>query len=111
MKSALRMLSRIQGSPLSAREIVDQGNQGSKTVLEVLKEKHPEAQPISEGVLIEAAEIPFHPIIFESINGEAIQRAALHTEGTAGPAGWRRMCTSFRKASSDLCNSISSVAK
>ena len=67
-------------------------------------------------MLIEAAKIPFHPIIFERIDGEAIRRAALHTEGTAGPsgidvAGWRRMCTSFRKASSDLCNSISSVAK
>ena len=67
-------------------------------------------------ILIEAAELPFHPIIFESIDGEAIRRAALHTEGSAGPsridaAGWRRMCTSFRKGSSDLCNSISSVAK
>ena len=116
VKSALRMLSKIQGSSLSARETVDQEKQGSKTVLEVLKEKHPEAQQISEGVLIEAAKMPFHPIIFERIDGEAIRRAALHTEGTAGPsgidaAGWRRMCTSFRKASSDLCNSISSVAK
>ena len=116
MKSALRMLSKIQGSSLSARETIDQEKQGSKTVLEVLKEKHPEAQQISEGVLIEAAKMPFHPIIFERIDGEAIRRAALHTEGTAGPsgidaAGWRRMCTSFRKASSDLCNSMSSVAK
>ena len=72
VKSALWMLSRIQGSSLSAKETVDQDNQGSRTVLEVLKEKHPEAQQISEGVLIEAAEIPFHPIMFESIDGEAI---------------------------------------
>ena len=42
------MLSKIQGSSLSARETVDQEKQGSKTVLEVLKEKHPEAQQISE---------------------------------------------------------------
>ena len=116
VKSALRMLSGIQGSSLSARESVDQDDLGSKTVLEVLKEKHPEAQGINEGILIEAAELPFHPILFESIDGEAIRRAALHTEGSAGPsgidsAGWRRMCTSFRKASSDLCNSTSSVAK
>ena len=67
-------------------------------------------------ILIKAAELPFHPIIFESMDGEAIRKAALHTEGSTGPsgidaAGWRRMCTSFRKASSDLCNSISSVAK
>ena len=116
MKSALRMISEIQGSPLSARETVDQDNLSNKTVLEVLKEKHPEAQGTKEGVLIKAAELPFYSIIFESIDGEAIRRAALHTEGFAGPsgidaAGWRRMCTSFRKASSDLCNSISSVAK
>ena len=111
VKSALRVLSGIQGSPLSARETVDQDNLGNKTILEMLNEKHPEAQGINEGVLIKAVELPFHSIIFESIDGEAIRRAALHTEGSAGPsgldtAGWRRMCTSFRKASSDLCNSI-----
>ena len=61
-------------------------------------------------ILIETAELPFHPIIFESMDGEAIRKAALYTEGSTGPsgidaAGWRR------KATSDLCNSISSVAK
>ena len=71
VKSALWMLSGIQGSPFSARETVDQDNLGNKTVLEVLKEKHPEAQGINEGVLlIEAIELPFHPIILRVLMEE-----------------------------------------
>ena len=59
---------------------------------------------------------PCHPIIFDSIDGSAIRSAALNVHGSAGPSGldahaWRRLCTSFKGASTDLCNSLALVAK
>ena len=57
-----------------------------------------------------------HPIIFEGITGASIHESALHTDGGAGPSGldaqaWRRICSSFQKASSDLCEAVASVAR
>ena len=45
-----------------------------------------------------------------------IRRAALRTQGSAGPSGLdayglRRLCTSFQRASDDLCNSLALVAR
>ena len=54
--------------------------------------------------------------MFESLDSQAIRKSALRTEGSAGPSGidakgFRRMCTSFGRASDDLCWSMSCVAK
>ena len=43
-------------------------------------------------------------------------RAALHTDGAAGPSGvdargWRRLCASFHSASNDLCQSLALLAR
>ena len=60
---------------------------------------------------------PCHdPIIYEQITGETIRQAAIHTQGAAGPSGvdayaWRRLCSSFKNASSDLCNALAAVAR
>jgi hypothetical protein len=45
-----------------------------------------------------------------------IRSAALHTSGAAGPSGldalgWRRLCTSYKSASLELCHSLASVAR
>ena len=45
-----------------------------------------------------------------------IKDIALHSAGSAGPSGvdalaWRRMCSSFREASSNLCDAIAAVAR
>ena len=58
----------------------------------------------------------FHPIIFDSIDGKTIKETILRTQGSAGPSGidasgWRRLGTSFSRASSDLCNNIAMVAR
>ena len=42
--------------------------------------------------------------------------AAFHTQGAAGPSGvdaysWRRLCSSFGRASVSLCNSLAAVAR
>ena len=44
-----------------------------------------------------------------------IRVAALHTSGSAGPSGvdaygWRRLCTSFKSASNELCRFIAILA-
>ena len=54
--------------------------------------------------------------VFDCLNGDLICRTVIRVEGSAGPSGvdalgWRRLCTSFRTASSDLCHSLASVAR
>ena len=59
---------------------------------------------------------PPHPVLFDSIDGDAIRRAALRTEGAAGlsgidATGWRHLCCSFGGASSVLCNALAISAR
>ena len=53
-------------------------------------------------------------MIFESLDANVIRSAALRVNGAAGPSGldsheWRRLCTSHKGASRDLCASLASV--
>ena len=114
IRSALRLLSKFQGTPLSVNQPATSDD--GKTVLDVLREKHPPACDVSDEILQDVSDEHFHPVVFESIDCEAIRKSALRTEGSAGPSGidargFRRMCTSFGKASNDLCWSMSCVAK
>jgi hypothetical protein len=86
-------------------------NDEKETVLDV----HPPSAPPYEDSIIEAAHAPstvvVHPVIFDSITGKTIRSTALRTTGVAGPSGidargWRRLCTSFKTASDDLCHSL-----
>jgi hypothetical protein len=57
-----------------------------------------------------------HPILFERIDGDLIQNTATRTEGAAGPSGldaaaWRRLCTSFKSCSTELCDALAAVGK
>ena len=96
---------------------VDTNNPDSLSVLEVLKSKHPYAQQATAEALIQGpVPSPSHPVICDSINAASIHTAALHTKGAAGPSGldahcWRRLCTSFKSASHDLCHALALVAK
>ena len=88
------------------------------TVREELISKHPIGQPIHPSAILSfpTPKLPSHPVIFESLDGALIRAAALHTNGSAGPLGldalgWRRLCISFQRASTDLCNSIALVAQ
>ena len=54
--------------------------------------------------------------MFESIDASMIRSVALRTTGAAGPSGldsacWRRLCTSFKSASNDLCHSLAITAQ
>ena len=91
---------------------------GSGKVYDILKSKHPAAAPLHYEALLpdSVATNPVHPVIFDALDGPTIKAAALRTSGAAGPSGidahsWRRLCSSFRSASDELCSSIALLAR
>ena len=55
-------------------------------------------------------------MLFEALDASAIRSAALRTNGAAGPSGldapcWRRLCTSYKAASHELCPSLAFTAQ
>ena len=118
VKEAIRLLStKEKGAPLNIHSAVSSSNP-HHTVLHELQDKHPPGKNASPEALIQSSSsAPLsHPVIFDQIQGCTIRSAALNTNGAAGPSGldaaaWRRLCTSFHKASNNLCNSLALVAK
>ena len=116
--AALKLITGHQhGCLLQLNDQIDPSNPNC-LVRDILKEKHPPAQPLSQDCLIsEVSEsVPFYPIIFEALNGHMIQLAALRTFGAAGLLGvdarsWRRFCTSFHTTSNDLCEAMALFAR
>ena len=87
--AALKLITGHQrGCLLQLYDQIDPSNPNC-LVCDILKEKHPPAQPLSQDYLIsEVSEsAPFHLIIFEALNGPMIRSAALRTFGAAGPSG------------------------
>lgn len=124
VNAALRLLSRDEnGGILSLGDLIPMGigQNGEimqQTTRDILLEKHPKGKPAPDDALLDTQSINqcHDPIIFEQITGEAIRQAAMHTHGAAGPSGvdayaWRRFCSSFQGASTDLCNALAAVAK
>ena len=116
-KAALDLLSQAQkGGVLHLNDPSDPNNPDSPSVRETLNSKHPQGQPTYVECITSTAPQDVHPVIFKSIDTNAIRSAALRTTGSAGPSGldaheWRRLCTAFKSASIDLCISIALVAK
>lgn len=88
------------------------------TVRDVLKEKHPQASPLHQEALLDSADqIPVpHSILFDQLDGSLIRSMALKSSGAAGPSGldasnWKRLCTSFKSYSNELCTALAAVAK
>ena len=57
-----------------------------------------------------------NPIIYSDLDAECILQAALHTQGAAGLSGldafaWRRLCSSFKSTSHDLCHALAAVGR
>ena len=79
---------------------------------------HPPSQPAPANALPQgmAEPVDIHPVVFETLDAAKIRSAALRTSGAAGPSGldakeWRRLCTSFKHASKDLCHSLALMAR
>ena len=118
VNAALDLLSKSNnGGTLNPTDPSDPSDPSSPSVLEMLLKKHPPGQPVNPSVLIGEGEPPLvHSVLFDRIDGDAIKKAALNTKGAAGPSGldahcWRRLCTSFRSASHELCNSLALFAR
>ncbi len=115
-KAALRLLTvQNRGGLLHLDDSIDLGN-GTRKVREVLVDKHPPSQPIDTQSITNAEPPDTHPVVFEALDSSAIKSAALHINGAAGPSGldalsWRRLCTSFKTASQELCHSLALSAR
>lgn len=115
VKSALNLLSNeSRGSMLSLSTPLQ-----DSSVFEELVKKHPQPTPVVPDALFapdSPLPSPCHPVVFDRLDGVMIREVALHIDGAAGPSGvdaasWRRMCTSFGNASSDLCLALAAVAR
>ena len=98
VKAVLRVLSKGEGMVLDVNSTLETDCDNGRTVLDELKTKHPPKGPFYPEAISEHKTKEFHPIIFDCIDGDAIQHAALNTNEAAGPSGldakaWRRLCT------------------
>ena len=86
IKAALNMLSQAQnGGVLHLNDPSDPNSPDSPTVRDMLYSKHPQGQYAHAECIIPSALQDVHPVIFESIDANAIRSAALQTTGSAGP--------------------------
>ena len=119
VRAALRLVTEQErGGLLPLDSVVSSHCSTSKTVCDVLQEKHPSAQPPSPSAIYNFSEpiIEPHLFQFDQIDGPLIQATMLWMDDLAGPsgidaAGWKCLCTSFRSHSSDLCNAIASLQR
>ena len=119
MKAALKLLrDKPSTGTLSLDQLVPAPNGGCVTVLDALKSKHPSAEPVGGDAVCSRppSTLYSHPILFEKIDGPLIRSVVLKMDGAAGPSGldtaiWKRLCTSFKRFSADLCDVFSLARK
>ena len=81
-----------------------------------MAKKHPpKVNPPADALLPNQMTIP-HDIVFDSLDANLIQRAAIRTSGAAGLSGldafaWHRLCTSYKSASTNLCKAMAAVGR
>lgn len=107
--AAMRLL---RATPSAALEITPE-------IVQSLKEKHPEAAPLSPDHVVSEESPPiFQPAIFHDLNADSIRRAAAATKGGCGPSGmsdklWSRMLCSkaFGKSSDALAHEVALMTR
>ncbi len=105
-----------EGGVLHLADRVDPNNPNSPSVQETLANKHPKGQTTLSNCILPSPPQEVHPVVFDALNASTIRSAALRTSGSAGPSGldaheWRRLCTSFKRASDELCHQLALVAR
>jgi hypothetical protein len=101
--------------------IVNQGKGGilklDDATKKLLAEKHPKGEDANPEVLIKGDPPEgIDPVAFAGLHGGLIKACALKTEGAAGVSGasdqlWRKMATSYKDTSTDLCASVAAATR
>ena len=111
------------GKISSAIRILDQTNTAgilpiNDETIKLLNEKHPNAQPINDDMVLQGPIKHVDKIIFEGINGALIKKIAFNMKGSAGPSGmdadqWRLILGTkiWGSYSDDLANSIARMTR
>ena len=115
--AAMRLLhEQADSGKLHLNDVINT-EKGQEKVRDILSIKHPPGQDVhTDAVIDDMAPSNIHPIIFEALDSDLIKHAALRTHGAAGPSGldalqWRRMYTSFKSTSVQLCRSLALTAR
>ena len=101
-KAALDLLRiKGKGGVLQLDDHIPSGSIDTTSVRDVLIDKHPPGQPASPDSLVPYDAPPVQDVVFDTIDGALIRKAALMTSGAAGPSGldaysWRKLCTCFQ---------------
>ena len=125
VRAALQLIAKDNsGGPLpldKAVSLTDSSPSSStppEMVREVLLKKHPSPQPPKQSSIVtpDSSTTNPHPILFDRLDGQLIRSTALRMDGAAGPSGldaaaWKRLCTSFKAASTELCDALASTAR
>lgn len=88
-----------------------------RSVKEHLLQKHLPRQAASIETICQDEPAPTpHPVMFDAIDGSMIRSISQKMRGSAGPSGldtarWRRVCSSFARASDELCTAVARVAR
>ena len=116
--AAIKLLSEEHTHCVLDGDDIIQSGENETTVMEELKRKHPPSQGIDQRALLNPTNLPqvIHPVVFDCIDADLIRSAANRTEGAAGPSGidahgWKRMYSTFKAASAELCHSLALLAR
>ena len=88
-----------------------------RTVKDHLLDKHPPGTPASPSAISDQTPaLEPHSIVFDQIDGALIRSISHQLDGSAGPSGldahaWKGLCSSFHKASDDLCQSVAKLTR
>ncbi len=119
VNKALRYLSTDPtGGVLGLNDKIPDPSNGTThhTVRDILEEKHPPGKPANINYLLQDNPVLTHNIRFENLNSNAILLASRKTNGAAGLSGsdahvWRRLCSSFKSDSKQLCSALAAVGR
>ena len=113
ISSAIAKATDTSKGVLSLDEIVK-----NKTVEQTFMEKHSPSEPIDENYITPVSNetVPFHPSIFDQINGQHIKIAAMRTHASQGLSDLdanerRQILTNIGQQSILISKSIAKIAK
>ena len=103
LKATLQLITdQKRGDVLHLDSVAALDGSNTKTVCDILLEKHPSAQPLFPSAICETSDAVHEPhsVRFDRIDGPFIRDSVLRIDGAAGPscidaARWKCLCTSF----------------